>query len=333
MIATNSIFVNTGIVPDYPGFYPFYEDSDKLPKGIINADTLKTAWVDIHWLGKYPVASDADRKILVDRNSASWDSRFKDMFENNLAPIPGSINQVWAHQMMTMNTRTQAMFDDNEAYPYFNEGQWYKKEPDFINNKDLVVEWANFIVTNAIPGTPNGGAAQTTTWWRTNTESQLVVPDWPILPDLAYTDADLITGALNDYPLGDLNWFPALKKSWEETGESEVLIAALKSGTLPGAGVGIEKRKIGSDPLQVSAYPNPFDNSTTVRFEIASGTNAKLIVYNILGKRVRVIDLGYRTTGIHETSFVKGDLNPGMYILQINTNYNKAGLTTKILIK
>ena len=84
---------------------------------------------------------------------------------------------------------------------------------------------------------------------------------------------------------------------------------------------------------QVSAYPNPFTNATTVKYEIASNTDVQLIVYNIQGQRVRVMDLGYRTTGIHETSFVKGDLNPGMYILQINTDYNKAGLTTKISVK
>ena len=335
MIATNNIFVNTGIVPDYPGFYPFYEDEDKLPKGIINADTLESAWVDDYWNGTYPVASDADRKILVDRNSASWDSRFKDMFENDLAPFPDSINEVWAHQMMTMNTRTQAMFDDDAAYPYFNEGHWYMKEPDFINNKDLVVEWANFIVTNAIPGNPNGGAEQATTWWRTNAVTQLVVPDWPILPDLSYTDGELASGGVNDYPLGDLNWFPSEKLSWEATNESEVLIAALKAGELPDGAVGIDNKEMVIENIapQVSAYPNPFDNSTTVRFEIASGTNAQLIVYNIQGQRVRVMDLGYRTTGIHETSFVKGDLNPGMYILQINTDYNKAGLTTKISLK
>ncbi len=213
-IVTNNIFMNTGIVPDYPGFYPFYEDEDKLPKGIINVDTLEAAWVDNHWSGVYPVASDADRKILVDRNSASWDPRFMDMFNNDLAAFPDTIDEVWAHQMFTMNSRTQAMFDDDAAYPYFNEGHWYEKEPDFINNKDLVVEWANFIVTNALPGKPNGGAGQVTTWWRTNTEIQIVTPDWPILPDLSYTDGELASGAVGGMPLGDLNWFPSKKALW-----------------------------------------------------------------------------------------------------------------------
>ncbi len=334
-IVTNNIFMNTGIVPDYPGFYPFYEDEDKLPKGVINVDTLESAWIDNHWNGTYPLASDADRKILVDRNSVSWDARFKDMFDNNLAAFPDTITDVWASQKMTMNTRSQAMFDDDAAYPYFNEGHWYEKEPDFANNKDVIVEWVDFIVTNAIPGKPNGGTAQAKTHWRTNMETNLVTPDWPILPDLSYTNGELASGAVNDYPLGDLNWFPSEKLSWEATNESEVLIAALKSGQLPDGPVGIDNKEMVRESIapQVSAYPNPFSNTTTVRYEIASGTNVQLIVYNVLGERVRVMELGYQSTGTHEATLDRGDLNAGMYILQINTDYNNAGLTTKFSIK
>lgn len=227
------------------------------------------------------------------------------------------------------------MFDDDAAYPYFNEGHWYEKEPDFVNNKDVIVEWVDFIVTNAIPGKPNGGTAQAKTHWRTNMETKLVQPDWPILPDLAYTDGELANGGVNDYPLGDLNWFPSEKLSWEATNESEVLIAALKSGQLPDGAVGIDDKEMVRENIapQVSAYPNPFSNITTVKYEIASGTPVQLIVYNILGERVRVMDLGYQNTGIHETTFEQGNLNAGMYILQINTDYNNAGLTTKVSIK
>jgi len=96
-ITTNNIFVNTGIVPDYPDFYGFYQDDDKLPKGIINVDTIETAWIDKHWGGNYPM-DEADRKILVDRNSVSWDQRFTEMFNNDLAPMPDTITEVWASQ-------------------------------------------------------------------------------------------------------------------------------------------------------------------------------------------------------------------------------------------
>jgi len=331
-IVTNNIFMNTGIVPDYPGFYPFFEDADKLPKGIINVDTVDQVWKDNpdFWNGNYPLA-EADRKFLVDRNSASWDARFTDMFNDSLTPPSG--DTVWASQMMTMNSRTQAMFDDAAAYPYFNEGHWYTSEPNFVNNEDMVPKWVSFIVTNAIPGRPNGGDLQPN--WRTNQPTGLVQVDWPVLPDLSYTDGELASGGVNGYPLGDLNWFPSEKLSWEATNESETLIAALKAGDLPDWPVGIDNQRMVREniPPQVSAYPNPFSNTTTVRYEIASNTDVQLIVYNVLGERVRVMELGYKSTGTHEATLDRGGLDAGMYILQINTNYNKAGLTTKISIK
>jgi len=334
-IVTNNIFMNTGFVPDYPGFYPFYQDADKLPKGIINVDTVDNAWKENFWGGNYPF-EEADRKILVDRNSASWDSRLQDMFDNDLvSDFPDTIDEVWASQMITMNTRTQAMFDDDAAYSYFNEGHWYTTEPDFANNEDKVPEWAEYVVSQAIPGAPNSGLINMdTTNWRTNWKTDLVQPDWPILPDLSYTDGELASGGVKGYPLGDLNWFPSRKASWEGSNESAVLIAAMKSGSLPDYPVGIKEDKVMDDIApQVSAYPNPLSSTTTVRFEIASATDAQLIVYNIIGERVRVMELGHRSAGMNEVTLDRDGLASGMYILQINTDYNKAGLTTKISIK
>jgi hypothetical protein len=334
--------MNTGMVPDYPGFYPFYEDADKLPKGIINVDTVDNAWNQEHWLGAYPF-EEADRKILVDRNSVSWDARLQDMFDNDIVKtFPDSIDETWASQMMTMNTRTQAMFDDDTSYPYFSEGHWYETEPNFANNEDQIPEWTGYVVSQAVPGAPNKGMINMdTVHWRTDwgfpnpPGGNLVQPDWPILPDLSYTNGELASGGVNGYPLGDLNWFPSEKMSWEKTNESEILIAALKAGELPDGAVGIDNKEMVRENIapQVSAYPNPFSNTTTVKYEIASATNAQLIVYNILGERVRVMELGYQHAGMQETTFEQGDLNAGMYILQINTDYNNAGLTTKISIK
>jgi type IX secretion system substrate protein len=332
-VVTNNLFMNVGFVPTYPDFYPIYQDDDNLPIGIVNVDTLETAWIDNHWDGTYPVASDADRKVLVDKNNAWWDSRFDDMNPDALAVIPDSVDEVWASQMLTMNTRTQAMFDDDANYPYLNEGTWYHAEADFTNNKDLVPEWVQFIITNAIPGNPNGGNQRPL--WRTNDETNLAQPDWPVFADLAYSATELKGGAMNGYPVGDLNWFPALKSKWDVTDESTVIIAAMKSGELPvdWAGLGIDDKKQGSLSSGIQTYPNPFSNFTTVKFEIAQSSNVELIVYNILGEKVRILELGQHSSGIHEVNFSKGDLNPGMYILQLNTNYNNAGLTTKISIK
>ena len=37
---------------------------------------------------------------------------------------------------------------------------------------------------------------------------------WPLPEDLSYTNSDLLTAAVDGYPLGDLNWFPTQKATW-----------------------------------------------------------------------------------------------------------------------
>ncbi|MEN8228216.1 MAG: T9SS type A sorting domain-containing protein [Bacteroidota bacterium] len=332
MVVTNNLFINTGLVPDYPGFYEgALAEDDKLPRSLISVDTLEDSWVTDYWPDGYTVASDADRKVLVDNNNAWWDARFTTMLNDNLPAIPDSLNAEWTSQMITMNSRTQAMFDDDEAYPYLNEGTWYSQEPDFANYADKVPEWIDFIITNSTPGDPNGGSAMP--YWRTN-EHMLTTPDWPPLADMSYTQSDLIDGALNGYPLGDLNWFPGLKSRWETSSESDTLIARLKSGTIPEAwaGVGIREQMSGFTS-SIEVFPNPVSDIATVRFDIAISSDVEMTLFNILGEKVRMKKLGYYSAGVHEVSLSKGDLTPGIYILQLNTDDNYAGMIEKISIK
>jgi len=44
------------------------------------------------------------------------------------------INQL-VSQMITMNQRTQSMFDDDARYPYLNEGSWIKELPHFADSR------------------------------------------------------------------------------------------------------------------------------------------------------------------------------------------------------
>lgn len=324
MIATNNMIINTSLLPDYPGFYPFHSDEDLLPKGVINVDTVERAWIANKWPDGYPfMDQDSNsieemRKILVDNNNTWWDPRFESM---DLPPFPDTINETWASQMFNMNSRSQAMFDDDAAYPYFNEGDWYNIEPDFANNKDLVAEWISFIFTNATPGEPGGGDGMP--WWRTNMSDNIWTPDWPPLADLSYTDATLLTGATGGYPVGDLNWFPADKATWMETNESEALIALLKTPA-----TSIDEVSIEGFSSSIEVFPNPMGEMATVRFDISSPANLDLSVFNLLGERVRVMNLGHRAAGVHEVSLNRGDLSPGLYVIQLNT-----GAISKISIK
>ena len=331
MIVTNNLIVNSGFVADYPEFYTLFDDDDLLPKGIINMDTMETVWLNNWYLSEdsvswfYPV-EEADRKVLFDKNSIWWDSRFEDMVNNQMPDIPADIGDYeWMSQMILMNDRTKAMFDDDASYPYYNEGENLNIEPDFANNEDLVDEWVSYVITNSTPGLPNGGDPMPK--WRTNQNSLIYLADWPILSDLTYTNADLLQAGLKGYPMGDLNWYPEEKSNWEATGESATLWAALKSGTLP---TGIERNEIQN--TQLSVYPNPTTNTMNVQFELTGGSNVELNIYNLIGMKVMSKDLGYRMNGSHRVTLDKGNLTSGMYILQLDAE-NMDRVSTKITIK
>jgi len=327
MIVTNNLFVNTNMIPDYPNFYPLIMDEDNLPKGIVNIDTMELFHDTLYWNGEYPLAYN-DRRVLFDKNSAWWDPRLADMVADSMASIPEELcpgGCTWSNQMILMNDRTKAFFDDDANYPYLTEGTNITIQPDFANNTDLIPRWIRYVVSNCKPGAPGGGAKMP--WWRTNESSNIFIADWPMLANLSYTDATLKSAGYYGLPLGDLNWFPDAKTTWEGKGEQNVLIAALQAGELP---AGINKN-ITTSGLKFSVYPNPFSKATNVEYELNSKENVKLIIYNLAGEKVRSIDLGYQSKGSHNIMIEKGNLNPGMYILQIMTD-NLNGMTTKITV-
>lgn len=47
-------------------------------------------------------------------------------------------------------------------------------------------------------------------------------------------------------------------------------------------------------------YPNPFNPSTTIAFDLASDGRVELAIYDVRGRLVSVVDSGYRTAGRHQ---------------------------------
>ena len=74
-------------------------------------------------------------------------------------------------------------------------------------------------------------------------------------------------------------------------------------------GVGINEHKI-ENP---SIYPNPFSNKTTIEFSNPDHSKYKLSVFNITGNKVFEMD----NITTDKIEFEKGNLVPGLYILEI----------------
>ena len=64
-------------------------------------------------------------------------------------------------------------------------------------------------------------------------------------------------------------------------------------------------------------YPNPFNASTTVRFILFEPNDAKITIYDLLGRQVQTLINEYRQAGIHTTIFDATDLSSGVYFYRL----------------
>ena len=78
-----------------------------------------------------------------------------------------------------------------------------------------------------------------------------------------------------------------------------------------------EERAMGIELEQ--NYPNPFNPSTVVGFRLSVAGNAKLSVYDLLGREVAVIFNEQKSVGYHEIRFDASGLSSGMYIYRLST--------------
>jgi alkaline phosphatase D len=81
---------------------------------------------------------------------------------------------------------------------------------------------------------------------------------------------------------------------------------------------GIKTRS--NDLIVLSAYPNPFIDKVTIQFNIASNTNIDLKVYDITGKLVKDIDMGYLSKGLYNKTVNLDDLAGGAYKIVMTNN-------------
>jgi hypothetical protein len=73
-------------------------------------------------------------------------------------------------------------------------------------------------------------------------------------------------------------------------------------------------------------YPNPFNPSTTIPFEIGGQKNQRaiIVVYNVVGQMMKKIFDGYLTPGIHQVSWDGRDalgrtVSSGIYFIELRT--------------
>jgi hypothetical protein len=67
-------------------------------------------------------------------------------------------------------------------------------------------------------------------------------------------------------------------------------------------------------------YPNPFNPTTTIKFDVALATRVTLKVYNTLGQEVATLVNGRMTPGSYSIPFDASDLTSGVYIYRLSAS-------------
>lgn len=176
--------------------------------------------------------------------------------------------------------------DDLEDYIRI---RWYGGEkPRHYDRADEIFASPNTRYYHPAPGDPVNTTANTAAWFR----------------DLSYSTAsNSYTYAENGFPLGNLNFFPDKRRQW---GEQQANYAS--GETLPAT----DFRLIGN-------YPNPFNPTTNIVFEVANRAEITLEVFNVLGQNMATLDLGLKEAGRHEVSFDAAHLSSGVYLIKMQS--------------
>jgi hypothetical protein len=80
----------------------------------------------------------------------------------------------------------------------------------------------------------------------------------------------------------------------------------------------------------LSAYPNPFNPQTTLRYSVAQTEYASLTVYDVAGRKVRDLVMDVVATGDHQAVFDAADLPSGLYFVRLQTA--NQSVTQKIML-
>ena len=216
----------------------------------------------------------------------------------------------------------------------FKIGKNYNQlNPRFIsppNNIDSLIAW-----NKGWWSTPQPTTAPLWNIQRVITFDASLVPvlHWPPQFNLTYTNDTLIHAGTDGLPLGDLNWFPAKKTIY--LANRATYIAALQDSVtkakyvyVPGDSAsfwianfsytGVASNSTVKQFSLSDNYPNPFNPSTTIKFELPEQSKVTLRVFNVLGQVVFETKDEIIAAGDHSTIFNASKLSSGFYIYSMN---------------
>jgi hypothetical protein len=136
-------------------------------------------------------------------------------------------------------------------------------------------------------------------------------------------------GLIGEY-VGLVSWDGVPYAAWTDTrnGNQDVFAAALDS-TITAAPISQNRLLIPSN-ISLSAYPNPFNPATIIRFTLQKADHVTLAIYDITGRRVAVLLQAWQRAGTHQQIWNAREVPSGIYFARLTTK--DAALTKKLLL-
>lgn len=88
---------------------------------------------------------------------------------------------------------------------------------------------------------------------------------------------------------------------------------------------------IGAPESMFTAYPNPFNDVTTVKYRLTTAAKVSIIAYDVNGKKIAVVDEGMKDAGQYQVDWNAQNLPAGMYMLEVMTNRDGEYKSVEIL--
>ena len=84
--------------------------------------------------------------------------------------------------------------------------------------------------------------------------------------------------------------------------------------------VSVQEDVIIPSSISVSNFPNPFNSSTIIQFELAEQGNIALDLYNTIGEKIETLSDGYKQAGNYEIHLNASSLSSGVYFIILRTH-------------
>ena len=275
---TNNVFMNVGFEGDHSGYDqnqgdpngvdPYYENTTGLDWSIVGVDTL----------GANSVAMESDRSIMIKNNVYGWQGSVKTFIESK-----PELDFYVFH-----DTKTQGFIDAHPNMTSMNNS----RHDDIVFSDPLEDDIIlNYLNSRWGTGYLNETGTMTDPRYDRNGFGVLSTNPETVGPHTDEYDFDYetthaaYTAGIGGFPVGDLNWFPAKLSEWKD------------------ATLNIQEDVASALPTHfrlMQNFPNPFNPTTNIQFEILERTDIKLELFDVMGKNVATLFKGSKNPGLHQ---------------------------------